>query len=79
MWQQYGVGQRDEPSRNVRLVGEDVEARGLDGPVFQGRDQSGFVDGGATADVDEDAAGPERLEDPGIDGVVCLGAGRQDG
>ena len=46
----------------MRLVGEDVEARAGDAALLQRRDQGMLVDDRAAGDVDQEAVGPERVE-----------------
>ena len=73
MGQQHRVLDGDQLGRHTRLVLEDVEASGEDGPVLQRLDQRLLVDDRAAADIDDDAVRPERLQDLGIDDVVRRG------
>ena len=63
MREEDDIVERDQLGRDVRLVGEDVEAGGADRPPLQGLDQRSLVDDAAAADVDQDAVRAEVGED----------------
>ena len=76
MRQQHDMLHRDQLGRHARLVLEHVEAGGQDLLVAQRRDQRGFVDDAAAADVDDDAVRPQRFQHLAVDDVPRLGAAR---
>ncbi len=78
MGQQNGVGERHQLFRHMRLAGKDIEAGGQNGAVLQGGDQRRLVHHAAAADIDEDAAGAERLEHGGADDIGRVRAAGQD-
>src|SRR5690242_6965402 len=67
MWQQDDILHGLQFVRHVGLPLEHVEAGGKDGPRFERRYQRLLVDDAAARDVDDHAAGAERLHDIGID------------
>ena len=63
MREEHDIVEGEQRLRHVRLVGEDVEARGADRAGRERLDQRRVVDHRAAADIDQDAVRPERLQD----------------
>src|SRR5579871_676554 len=78
MWQQDDILHGLQLVRHVRLPLEYVETGGKDGPGLQRRDQRLLIDHAAARDIDDHAAGTERLHDIGIDHLCGRGAAGHD-